>query len=90
MADLNQTQLDEAGGLMGPAIGGFPITKSDSTVFSQATRGLWVGGAGDVAVRYMDGTTDTIQSVPAGAALPIRVDKVLATGTTATKISGWY
>ena len=36
MADLNQVQLDEAGGMMGPAIGGFPITKSDSTVFAQA------------------------------------------------------
>ena len=71
-------------------IGGFAVTKSDSTIFSQPTRALWVGGTGDVAVKYIDGSTDTIQAVPAGALLPIRVTQVLSTGTTATKISGMY
>ena len=71
-------------------IGGFAVTKSDSTIFSQPTRALWVGGAGDVAVKYIDGSTDTIQAVAAGTLLPIRVTQVLSTGTTATKISGMY
>lgn len=76
--------------LDGPYTGGFPITKSDVTVFSQPTRAVWVGGVGDVAVTYLDGTTDILQAVPTGTMLYIRVTQVLATGTTATKISGLY
>lgn len=74
----------------GPAIGGFTVTPSDATVFSQPTRSLWVGGAGNVAVRMLDGTTPIFTAVAAGALLPIRVDKVLSTGTTATLIVGLY
>jgi hypothetical protein len=77
-------------GLDGPATGGFAIAKSDSTVLAQPTRAVWVGGAGDLAVTYLDGTTDTLTAVPAGTLLPIRVTKVMATGTTATAISGLY
>jgi hypothetical protein len=73
-----------------PATGGFAVTASDATVFTQPTRAVWVGGTGNLAVRYIDGTTDTIVGVPTGFLLPIRVDKVLATGTTATSISGLY
>lgn len=76
--------------LEAPYTGGFPITKSDVTVFSQPTRGIWVGGTGDLAVTYLDGTTDIIQAVPAGMMLRIRATQVLNTGTTATKISGLY
>lgn len=73
-----------------PATGGFSVTKSDATVFAQPTRSLWVGGAGDVAVRMLDGTTPIFTGVLAGALLPVRVDKVLSTGTTATNIVGLY
>ncbi len=73
-----------------PYTGGFAITKSDSTVFSQPTRAVFVGGAGNLAVRYLDGTTDTLTGVLAGTLLPIRVDKVMSTNTTATNISGLY
>lgn len=76
--------------LNGPMAGGFAVTKSDATVFSQPTRAVWVGGVGDLAVTYLDGTTDILQSVPAGTMLSIRVKQVLSTGTTATKISGLY
>src|SRR4051812_10708613 len=70
--------------LNGPANSAFAVTKSDSTVFSQPTRGLWVGGTGDVAVRMLDQTTVTFTAVPSGVMLNIRVDKVLSTGTSAT------
>lgn len=73
-----------------PARGAFAVTKSDATVFSQPTRALYVGGAGDVAVRMLDQTTVTFVGVPAAGLLPIRVDKVLSTGTTATSIVGLY
>lgn len=72
------------------AEGGYPITKSDSTVLEPPTRAVWVGGAGDLAVLYFDGSTDVLKTVPAGTLLPIRVTKILSTGTTATLISGMY
>lgn len=87
MPDRFATQANNLGG---PFIGGFPITKSDVTVFAQPTRAIWVGGVGDLAVRYIDGTTDVLKAVPAGTLLFIRADKVLDTGTTATNISGLY
>lgn len=74
----------------GPAISGFAVTASDSTVFAQPTRALYVGGTGDVAVRMLDGTTFTMSAVPAGALLPVRVDMVKSTGTTATLVIGLY
>lgn len=77
-------------GMDSPATGGFTVTKSDATVFSQPTRSLWVGGLGDVAVRMLDGTTPIFSAVPAGTLLRVRVDKVLSTGTTATNIVGLY
>lgn len=83
--------VERAGGRsQSPAEGGYAITKSDTTVLEPPTRAVWVGGAGDLAVRYFDQSTDTLKSVPAGTLLPIRVDKVLSTGTTATNISGMY
>lgn len=82
--------LTFSGGLHSPASGAFAITKSDATVFSQPARSLYVGGTGDVAVRMIDGTTVTFSAVPAGMLLPIRADKVLSTGTTATLIIGLY
>lgn len=72
-----------------PAGGGYAITKSNVTVLNPPTRGVWVGGAGDIAVRYADQTTDTLVGVPAGTLLPISVDQVL-NATTATNISGLY
>lgn len=72
--------------VVAPAVGGAAVTKSDSTVVN--FRALYVGGAGDVAVTGQDGNNVTFESVPAGSIIPICCTKVLATGTTATKIVG--
>lgn len=72
-----------------PAVNAFAVTKSDTTVFARPTKALYVGGGGDVAVLLADDTAAvTFSAVPAGALLPIRVSKVLSTGTTATLILG--
>lgn len=71
-------------------VGAFSVTKSDSTTFSRMPRALYVGGEGDVAVRTAEGTNVTFASVPAGTILPIRCDRVLSTGTTATNIVALY
>ena len=79
-----------------PARGGFAVTPSNSTTFDNVgpnnppARSLYVGGAGNVAVRFVDGSTVTFTAVPAGMILPVHVDRVLATGTTATGIVGLY
>jgi len=62
------------------------VTASDSTVF-EATRGLYVAGAGDLTVRMALGQNNvTFTGVTAGSVLPVCVDQVRATGTTATGI----
>ena len=64
------------------------VTPSDATVLAPTWGGLFVGGAGNVAVITMEGTTLTFTGVTAGSILPIVVTKVRATGTTATNIVG--
>lgn len=64
------------------------VTKSDATVFDPSTRGLYVGGAGDVAVRMIGppAASVTFVGVPAGTILPVQCDQVLSSGTSATNI----
>ncbi len=73
------------------------VTKSDTTILAitnaagdttnQPCRALYVGGAGDVAVRlWYSQHVVTFPSVPAGSILPIACDRVMSTNTTATNI----
>ena len=72
------------------AHGAAAVTPSDSTAL-RPTRGLYVGGAGDVKVDMsMDGTAVTFSGILAGTILPIQVVKVYATDTTATSIVALY
>jgi hypothetical protein len=72
---------------VGIASDAFAVTPSDSA--AQRAYAVWVGGAGNVAVRTEDGTTVTFTGAQAGTILPVRVSQVLATGTTATAICGF-
>lgn len=58
------------------------VTKSDSTIVN--CDAVYVGGTGNVAVLTAKGTTITFPSVPAGALLPIKCQKIMSTNTTAT------
>lgn len=73
---------------------GFEVTPSDSTVFTQPTRAVYIGGAGDMKVDLIgyDGTpkTLTFRNLPAGGLFPFRVIKVYSTDTTATNILGLF
>lgn len=61
------------------------VTPSDITVLTP-TRGLYIGSAGHVVVQmYGSDNTVTFSNVPVGI-LPVRVTKVLATGTGASDI----
>jgi hypothetical protein len=71
----------------GIASDAYTITPSDAT--TQRANALYVGGAGNVAVKTEDGTTLTFTGAQAGGILPVRVIQVLATGTTATSLIGF-
>lgn len=66
---------------------GFAVTPSDVTVFTTPTRGLYVGGAGNLTVTMSDGTVLLFAAVPAGSFLPLVVTQVRSTGTAATLIT---
>lgn len=69
--------------------GGVAVTPSDSTVLAP-TRGLYVGGTGNLTVDFADGTTNVVLTAPAlGIVHPISVVKVKA-ATTATLIVALY
>jgi hypothetical protein len=70
------------------ATGAVAITPSDSTLIP-VTRAVYVGGAGNLAVRMADGTLPVFVSVSSGV-FPVQVDKVLSTGTTCTGIYALY
>lgn len=64
------------------------VTPSDTTNLTNVTRGLFVGGVGNLSVVMAgDGATVVFTGVPAGAFLPIRVSRVNSTLTTATNIT---
>jgi len=75
-----------SGGLSSPSTHAAAVTPDDDNDLTYVTRGLFVGGAGNVAVITMGGDTVTFTGVVAGSILPIRVNRVKATGTTATDI----
>lgn len=61
------------------------VTKSDSTVLQ--FRAIYVGGAGDVAIKHTEGgSAVTYPSVPAGTILPVSGVRVMSANTTATNM----
>jgi hypothetical protein len=74
-----------------PARGAIAVTPSDVTLLVSDVKALYVGGAGDIAVNMRGSTTTvTFSGCSAGQLLPVQVDRVLATGTTATNIVALY
>ena len=71
-----------------PAIGGFSITPHDTTALSSETRALWIGTAGNISVRFVDGTVATLVSV--SGLIPLALTHVKSTDTTADNIVGLY
>lgn len=75
--------------LESPAEYHYPITPNDSQDLPVRPRALRVGGQGSLVVRDVDGT-DVTYAVQAGEVLSLRAVRILATGTTASDIVGWY
>ncbi|MHA1128196.1 MAG: spike base protein, RCAP_Rcc01079 family [Alphaproteobacteria bacterium] len=74
------------GGLESPAREAVAVTPDDASDLGNTTRSIYVGTSGDIAVRMVGETAVVIfKAVPAGV-LPIRADRILATGTTAADL----
>lgn len=70
--------------------GAVSVTPSDANLLGQITTGLFVGGAGNIALVMSDNSAVTLTGVTAGTFLPISVTQVKATGTTATNMVAFY
>lgn len=70
--------------------GATTVTPSDANLLGNTTTGIFVGGAGNLSVVMSDNTTVTLTGVTAGTFLPISVQQIKATGTTATNIVAFY
>ncbi|WP_323717503.1 spike base protein, RCAP_Rcc01079 family [Paracoccus aminovorans] len=63
-------------------------TPSDNADLPDAIRAVTVGGAGTLAWRGPGGGINQTSVLPAGT-YAINADRILATGTTATDLTGW-
>ena len=70
----------------GPYAYAAAVTPSDTVPLANPSRGIYVGGAGNLSVVMISGDGAVFSAVSTGAVLPIAVDQVNATGTTATNI----
>ena len=75
--------------LESPAEHHFVVAPDDAQDLPVRPRALRIGVAGTLVVRDVAGT-DVTYTVDAGEVLSLRATRVLATGTTASDIVGWY
>lgn len=76
--------------LTSPPENAHAIFPDDAADLPHVTRALYVGGGGDVAVRMMGGGEAVFRNLQAGSLIPIRVERVLAAGTTAGDLVGLW
>lgn len=70
-----------------PAYSAEAVTPSDTVNFTGGiARGVYVGGAGNVAVVLRSGTAVTFVGALAGSVIPVQCIRVNSTNTTATSI----
>ena len=75
----------------GSAKGAVAVTPNDSVDLAVTpTKGIYVGGSGDLKVTLENGDVVTFMSLSSGMIHPIAVKRIWATGTTATNILAVY
>ena len=77
-----------AAALDAPASHAFAISPSDADDLPSVTRALYVGSGGAIAVHMLSGETAVFTNVASGTVLPLRLRRVLETGTSATDLVG--
>lgn len=81
--DHHQNQIE---GLTSPYNDAAAVTPSDSTDLANTTRALYIGSQGTITVRMAGSGNDVQFHLEKHEMLPIRVIRVLATGTSASNI----
>ncbi len=76
--------------LTSPAEHAAGIVPSDAEALPHVTRAIYVGEGGDVALRLMGGSEVVLRGLQGGSMIPLRVERVLATGTTAAGLVGLW
>lgn len=71
------------------------VTPADNTLLKynnqvMRTKAIFVGGAGNLAVKDDNGTAVTFTGIVAGSILPISTDTINSTNTTATNICALF
>ncbi len=80
------TYKNMMGGLESPARAAAVVTPDDLNDLGNTSRSIYVGTSGDLAVHMIGQSVPVVfKAVPVGI-LPIRVDRVLVTGTTAANV----
>ena len=88
MTDYFQSAADS---VSAPARRAVAVAPHDSNPLSDIPKALYVGTAGHVTMRGVDGSADQLwKNVPAGTILPFRAQYVRAAGTTAADILALY
>lgn len=77
-------------GLAAPLSNFFAVVPSDATVLTQATRGIYVGTAGDLTVVGVNDSAPVTFKAAAVGWHPIRAKMIMETGTVADDIVGGY
>lgn len=68
-----------------------PVTPNDAQNLPRGLcRAIYTGSGGAIALQAEEGVTVTLANLPAGQSLDLKVQRVLATGTTATGIHAFY
>lgn len=71
-----------------PALGSFVIVPSDSVNLSSPIRAITLNVGGTLAWIGEEGVAQTTGILPVGT-YPVMATRILATGTTATNLTGW-
>ncbi len=67
------------------------VTTSDSVIYAQPTRAIYIGTSGNITVDMADGGTSVLfVGVQGGTILPIQVTRIYAAGTSATNMVALY
>lgn len=88
MTDYFQSATDS---VSAPARRAVAVVPHDANPLTDIPKALFVGTAGNIAMRGVDGSSDQLwKNVPAGAILPFRAQYVRATGTSAADLLALY
>ena len=88
MADIFATLGDTTSAPSTKALG---VTPHDTNPLTDIPKALYVGTAGNIIMRGVNGAADQLwKNVPAGAILPFRAQYIRATGTTAADLLALY